>query len=69
MSKSLRFIAGVSPVPGTLAGDLREFVETPAVPGYEQELAGKISGKLQAFSSKVDSLSNVVVTVGQGKAI
>jgi putative aminopeptidase len=82
MSKSLRFIAGVSfvvlllgcnaaraqkgPVPGTLVGDLREFIETPAVPGYEEELAGKISSKLRAFSPKVDSLSNVVVTVGQG---
>jgi putative aminopeptidase len=82
MSKSLCFIAGVSfvvlllgcnaawaqqgPVPGTLVGDLREFIETPAVPGYEQELAGKISSKLRAFSPNVDSLSNVVVTVGQG---
>ena len=81
MGNSLHLVAGVSvmfllgmgtaraqkaAVPGTLVGDLREFVETPAVPGYEQELAGKIASKLKAFSPKVDAQGNLTVTVGQG---
>lgn len=53
-------------VPGSLLEDMREFVETPAVPGYEQELAARIAGRLKAYSPKVDAQSNVIVTVGSG---
>ena len=53
-------------VPGSFADDLREFVETPAVPGYEQELAAKIASRLAAFKPKTDEMANVVVTVGSG---
>jgi putative aminopeptidase FrvX len=81
MSKSLHFIAAIgvvfvvgcrttraqkAPVSRTLVEDLRELVETPAVPGYEQELAGKIAGKLKAFSPKVDDHGNLTVTIGKG---
>jgi putative aminopeptidase len=54
------------PITGTLADDVRDFVETPAVPGYEQELAGKIAVRLKAFSPTIDAQSNVTVTVGRG---
>ena len=49
--------------------DLRELVETPAVPGYEQQLAAKIAAKLKSFSPKVDEQSNVTVTIGKGAPI
>lgn len=81
MNKSLRFVVGIHfvllagfgialaqkvPVPGSVLDDVRELVETPAVPGYEQELAGRIAGKLKAFSPRVDAQSNVIVTMGHG---
>ena len=53
-------------VSGSFTDDLREFVETPAVPGYEQELAEKIAARLAAFKPKTDEMSNVVVTLGSG---
>jgi putative aminopeptidase FrvX len=53
-------------VSGTLAEDLREFVQTPAVPGCEQELAGKIAARLKTFSPTIDAQSNVTVTLGKG---
>lgn len=49
-----------------LVNDLGELVETPAVPGYEQQLATKIAAKLKGFSPKVDAQGNVTVTIGQG---
>jgi putative aminopeptidase FrvX len=52
--------------PGSLVEDLRELTETPAVAGYEQDLAAKIAGRLKAFSPKVDPMGNVTVTLGQG---
>lgn len=58
--------AAAQKVPGNLRDDLRDFAETRAVPGYEQALAKGISGRLQAFSAKVDEMSNVMVTVGSG---
>jgi putative aminopeptidase len=48
------------------AGDLRELVETPAVSGYEEQVAAKITDKLKAFSPKVDEQSNIVVSIGSG---
>jgi putative aminopeptidase FrvX len=53
-------------VQGDLLNDLRELVETPAVPGYEQQVAARIAEKLKGFSPKVDTQSNVVVTIGTG---
>ena len=53
-------------VPGDLASDLKEFVETPSVSGYENQLSEKISAKLAAFHPAVDNLGDVVVTVGSG---
>src|ERR1700730_10748486 len=48
----------------SLTDDLSEFVETPAVSGYEDELIGKIRMKLAAFHPTVDNLGNIVVTLG-----
>ena len=53
-------------VSGAFDQDLRDFVETPAVPGYEQELAAKIASRLAALKPKTDEMANVVVTLGSG---
>ena len=53
-------------VPGNLLSDMQQFVQTPAVPGYEQELSREIARRLAAYSPQVDSLSDVVVTLGSG---
>jgi putative aminopeptidase FrvX len=56
----------------SIADDLRELVETPAVSGYEQDVAKKIVARLkglpqqQRFKVTTDNLSNVTVTVGSG---
>ena len=43
------------------------FASTPAVSGYEQELAKSIKAVLRDFTPKTDNLGNVYVTVGTGK--
>jgi putative aminopeptidase FrvX len=58
--------AAAQKVPGDLAQDMRELVQTPAVPGYEQEVAAKIAARLQAYQPTVDEMSNVMVTLGTG---
>jgi len=40
--------------------------ETPAVSGYEQQLAGEIRSAIRGFSPKTDNLGNVYVTLGSG---
>jgi putative aminopeptidase FrvX len=55
-----------SPVTGSLWEDLHEFVETPAVPGYEHQLADKIRAKIAAFHPLTDNLGDVIVTIGSG---
>ena len=40
--------------------------ETPAVSGYEQQLAGEIRGAIKGFSPHTDNLGNVYVTLGSG---
>src|SRR6266853_5963816 len=40
--------------------------ETPAVSGYEQQLAGEIRGAIKGFSPQTDNLGNVYVTLGSG---
>jgi len=57
---------GASKVPGSMAQDIREFVETPAIPGYEADLAAKIRARLSALSPKTDNLGDVIVTLGSG---
>ena len=49
-----------------LWNDLQEFVETPSVSGYENQLAEKIRAKLAAFHPVVDNLGDVIVTIGSG---
>jgi putative aminopeptidase FrvX len=53
-------------IPGDLASDLRDFVETPSVSGYENQLTEKIRAKLAAFHPVVDNLGDVIVTIGSG---
>jgi putative aminopeptidase FrvX len=53
-------------VPGNLGQDLADFVATPAIPGYEGELAAKIRARLAALKPAVDNLGDVVVTIGSG---
>src|SRR5947209_11276106 len=50
----------------TPQADLQVFVGIPAVPGYEQDLAGRIRDELKALSPKTDNLGNVYVTLGSG---
>jgi len=40
--------------------------ETPAVSGYEQQLAGEIRSAIKGFSPQTDNLGNVYVTIGSG---
>ena len=48
---------------------LREFVETPAIPGYESALAAKIRARLAALHPKTDNLNDVLVTIGSGSPV
>jgi len=48
---------------------LREFVETPAIPGYESALAAKIRARLAALKPKTDNLDDVIVTIGSGSPV
>jgi putative aminopeptidase len=49
-----------------LWNDLREFVETPSVSGYENQLTERIRTKLAPFHPVVDNLGDVIVTIGGG---
>jgi putative aminopeptidase len=49
-----------------LWNDLNEFVETPSVSGYENQLTEKIRARLAAFHPVVDNLGDVIVTFGSG---
>jgi putative aminopeptidase FrvX len=40
--------------------------ETPAVSGYEQQLAGEVRSLIKGFSPQTDNLGNVYVTLGSG---
>src|ERR1051326_4472646 len=53
-------------VPGNLRDDLKELVQTPAIPGYEQQLAALITARLQSYSPKTDNMGSILVTVGTG---
>jgi len=50
----------------SLTQDLKTFAEIPAVPGYEQQLAGQIRARLAKYSPHSDNLGNVWITLGSG---
>lgn len=50
----------------TLTDQMRVLVETPAVPGFEQDLSAKIAKMLATRKPRVDNLGDVLVTVGSG---
>ena len=54
------------PAVGDLSDDLKEFVATPAVSGYESQLAEKIRAKIVSLHPTVDNLGDVIVTLGSG---
>jgi putative aminopeptidase len=60
--------AGFSPAAAgqDLRQELKKFVETPAVPGYEQVLGKEIQKELTKWKPQIDTIGNVVVTVGSG---
>jgi putative aminopeptidase FrvX len=58
--------APASRVPGDMRQDLADFVETPAVPGYEKDLAAKIRERLKSYSPQTDNIGDVIVTIGSG---
>ena len=62
----LTAMAADKSLPGNLLSDMQQFVQTPAVPGYEQVLSRAIAQRLAAYSPKTDSLGDVVVTLGGG---
>lgn len=49
-----------------LSADLRDLVQIPAIPGYEQELAARITASIQAYKPTTDEMGNVIVTIGTG---
>jgi putative aminopeptidase FrvX len=51
---------------GSLEDDLKDFVATPAISGYESQLADKIRAKIASLHPTVDNLGNVIVTIGNG---
>jgi putative aminopeptidase FrvX len=53
-------------VPGSLTGDLGEFVDTFAVSGYEDELVSKLRQKLDTLHPTEDNLGDIFVTLGSG---
>jgi putative aminopeptidase len=58
--------ASPAPAGEGLRKDLKEFVETPAISGYENELVEKIRSKLAPYHPVVDNLGDVIVTIGSG---
>jgi putative aminopeptidase len=51
---------------GNLDWDLRDFVATPAVSGYETQLTEKIRTRLASLHPAVDNIGDVTVTLGSG---
>ncbi len=50
----------------SLLSDWREFVETPSVSGYENQLAARIRAEIEAFHPASDNIGDLVVTIGSG---
>ncbi|MGE5322256.1 MAG: peptidase M42, partial [Actinomycetota bacterium] len=57
---------GVAQQRQKLVDQMRTLVDTPAVPGYEQELAAKIVKMVAPHKAQRDNLGDVIVTVGSG---
>jgi putative aminopeptidase len=55
-----------SAVPGQPGQDLRGFVETPGVSGYENQLAGRIRAELKGLNPATDNIGDITVTLGSG---
>lgn len=55
-----------SGVPGDPEQDLRDFVATPGVSGYETQLADKIRAELKSFHPATDNIGDITVTLGSG---
>lgn len=57
-------------ISSSMQNDLRDFVETPAIPGYESALAVKIRERIKSISPqlniKSDNLDDIIVTIGSG---
>jgi putative aminopeptidase len=51
---------------GALSHQLEQLVNTPAVSGYENQLADKIRASLKALKPATDNLGNVTITIGSG---
>jgi putative aminopeptidase FrvX len=58
--------AGKPAVSRSFAADLRDFVATPAVSGYEKSLSEKVRAEVASFHPVVDNLGDVIVTIGSG---
>src|SRR6202044_308786 len=52
---------------GNMTADLKGFVETPGISGYENKLAEKIRSEISASKPKTDNLGDVIVTIGTGE--
>jgi putative aminopeptidase FrvX len=52
-----------------LRQDLAKFVEIPAVSGYEQALGKEIKARLAKWKPQVDTMGNVIVTIGTGAPV
>jgi putative aminopeptidase FrvX len=57
------YVGSAEPAMSQYNGALQE---TPAVSGYEQQLAGEIRSSINGFSPQTDNLGNVYVTLGSG---
>ncbi|MFZ3218077.1 MAG: M20/M25/M40 family metallo-hydrolase [Candidatus Acidiferrales bacterium] len=55
-----------TPAHATLSSDLEEFVDTPAVSGYENQLSNEIRESVKALNPLADNLGDVIVTIGSG---
>ena len=53
-------------IAGNTEKDLQEFVATPGVSGFENQLGDKIFAELQSLHPIRDNLGNILVTVGTG---
>jgi|HubBroStandDraft_6_1064221.scaffolds.fasta_scaffold14182_4 putative aminopeptidase len=51
---------------GSLQNELEDLVETPAVSGYENQLADKVRASLKELHPVTDNLGDVIVTIGSG---
>jgi len=53
-------------VPADMTDDLRDFIATPSISGYENQLGEEIRTKIAAFHPVTDNLGDVIVTIGSG---